>query len=119
MINEEKIKFKVKKAISIKPTHITLIRLEKVSNGMRGGKEQEAIVAELDIFIDDSKNNLVIERTKESGISKRTRGINMLATTDGFDIKEGDYFTHNEVKYRITYPGLIVKDVYNSDLEVI
>jgi hypothetical protein len=119
VINEEKIKAKVKKAIAIKPTHISLMRVEQVSNGMRGTTDKEVKVSELDVFIDDSKHNLITENTKESGSFKRTRGISMLAATENFDIKEGDYFVLNGIKYRVTYPGLIVKDVYNADLEVI
>lgn len=119
MINEERIKAKVKKGIAIKPSHIELKRLEKISNGMRGGSPKEVTVAELDVFIDDSKHSLVLEDTKESGSFKRTRGLSMLAVAEGIEIKEGDYFIANGVKYRVTYPGMIIKDVYNSDLEVI
>ncbi|KEH91680.1 hypothetical protein Z962_p0057 (plasmid) [Clostridium botulinum C/D str. BKT12695] len=119
MINEERIKAKIKKAISIKPTHITLMRKEKVSNGMRGGTEKEIKVAELDIFFDDYKHNLLLDNVKESGAVKRTRGISMLAVAEGLEIKEGDCFTIGNNKYRITYPGMIIKDVYNSDLEMI
>ncbi len=39
--------------------------------------------------------------------------------TEGIEIKEGDHFEANGYKYRVTYPGMIIKDVYNSDLEVI
>lgn len=118
MINEARIKAKVKKAIAIKPTHIILNRLEKASNGMRGGKDIETKVAELDIFLDDSKHNLLLDNVKEAGSVKKTRGISMLAVVEGIDIREGDYFLVNGAKYRVTYPGMFIKDVYNSDLEV-
>lgn len=119
MINEERIKNKVKKAIIIKPTHITLNRLEKVSNGMHGGSNKEVKVAKLDIFLDDSKHNLLLDNVKEAGVVKKTRGISMLVVAEGIEIKEGDYFEVNASKYRVTYPGMIIKDVYNADLEVI
>ncbi|MBU3131592.1 hypothetical protein KPL40_03935 [Clostridium gasigenes] len=119
MINETRIKQQVKKAISIKPIHIKLMRNEKISNGMRGGSEKPALVKELDVFLDDSKHNLISETTKEAGSFKRTKGISMLAVVDDIEIKEGDYFEVKGSKYRVTYPGMIIRDVYNADLEVI
>ncbi|NFC47357.1 hypothetical protein EXN05_08785 [Clostridium botulinum] len=118
-MNEERIKMQAKKSIAKRPTHIILMRKEKASNGMHGGKEEEKEVAELDIFLDDTKHNLILDNVKESGTVKRTRGISMFAVTEGIEIKEGDYFEANGYKYIVTYPGMIIKDVYNSDLEVI
>ncbi|NFC27832.1 hypothetical protein EXM98_04065 [Clostridium botulinum] len=119
MINEERIKAQAKKNIAKRPTHIILLRKEKASNGMHGGRGEEKKVSELDIFLDDTKHNLILDNVKESGTVKRTRGISMFAVTEGIEIKEGDYFEANGYKYRVTYPGMIIKDVYNSDLEVI
>lgn len=119
MINEERIKAKVKKAIAIKPTHITLMRLINKGNGMRGGTPTPDKISELDVFFDDSKHNLLLDNTKESGTVKRTRGIYMIAVAEGFEIKDGDYFEANGAKYKVIYPGLIIKDVYNADLEVV
>ncbi|NFQ84179.1 hypothetical protein FDG04_02375 [Clostridium sporogenes] len=119
MINETRIKAQAKKNIAKRPTHIILMRKEFVSNGMHGGREKEIKVGELDIFLDDSKHNLILDNVKESGTVKRTRGISMFAVTEGIEIKEGDYFKTNGYKYRVTYPGMIIKDVYNADLEVI
>ncbi|MDU5010691.1 hypothetical protein FDF69_07965 [Clostridium sporogenes] len=118
-MNEERRKLQAKKSISKNPTHIILMRNVKASNGMRGGTEKPDKVAELDIFLDDTKHNLILDNVKESGIVKRTRGISMFAVTEGIEIKEGDYFEANGYKYIVTYPGMIIKDVYNSDLEVI
>ncbi|AXG94056.1 hypothetical protein HYH82_06730 [Clostridium botulinum] len=118
-MNEARIKAQAKKNIAKRPTHIILLRKEKASNGMHGGREEEITVGELDIFIDDTKHNLILGNVKESGTVKRTRGISMFAVTEGLKIKEGDYFETNGYKYRVTYPGMIIKDVYNSDLEVI
>ncbi|MBY6871675.1 hypothetical protein HYH37_00415 [Clostridium botulinum] len=120
MINETRIKAQAKRSIAKSPTHITLMRKEFVSNGMHGGREKEITVGELDIFLDDTKHNLILDNVKESGTVKKTRGISMFAVvTEGIEIKEGDYFEVNGYKYRVTYPGMIIKDVYNSDLEVI
>ncbi|BDB02137.1 hypothetical protein [Clostridium botulinum] len=119
MINEARIKAQAKKSISKRPTHIILMRNVKISNGMRGGREKPDKVAKLDIFLDDTKHNLILDNVKEAGIAKRTRGISMFAVTEGIEIKEGDHFEANGYKYRVTYPGMIIKDVYNSDLEVI
>ncbi|AJD32418.1 hypothetical protein FDE98_02455 [Clostridium sporogenes] len=118
-MNEERIKLQAKKSISKNPTHIILMRNIKKSNGMRGGAEKPNKVAKLDIFLDDTKHNLILDNVKESGTVKRTRGISMFAVTEGIEIKEGDYFEANGYKYIVTYPGMIIKDVYNSDLEVI
>ena len=118
MINEEKIKMQAKKNIAKRPTHIILMRKEKVSNGMHGGREEEIKVGEFNIFLDDTKHNLILDNVKESGTVKRTRGISMFAVTEK-EIKEGDYFEANGSKYRVTYSGMIIKDVYNADLEVI
>ncbi|KGO14582.1 hypothetical protein AL714_17890 [Clostridium botulinum] len=119
MININRIKMQAKRSIAQRPTHIILMRKEKVSNGMHGSREKEVKVAELDIFLDDTKHNLLLDNVKESGVVKRTRGISMFAVTEGIEIREGDYFEANGYKYRVTYPGMIIKDVYNSDLEVI
>ncbi|KOR24195.1 hypothetical protein [Clostridium sp. L74] len=119
MINEARIKAQAKKSIAKRPTHIILCRKEFISNGMHGGREEEKKVSELDIFLDDTKHNLILDNVKESGTVKRTRGISMFAVTEGIEIKEGDYFKTNGYKYRVTYPGKIIKDIYNSDLEVI
>ena len=119
MINEARIKAKVIRAIAIKPTHITLMRKELVSNGMRGSTEKEVKLIELDIFFEDSKHNLLLDNIKEGGTVRKTRGISMLAVVEGIEIKEGDYFSIGDSKYRIIYPGLLIKDVYNADLEVI
>ncbi|WP_045517723.1 hypothetical protein [Clostridium sporogenes] len=118
-MNEERIKLQAKKSISKKPTHIILMRNIKKSNGMRGGAEKPNKVAKLDIFLDDTKHNLLLDNIKESGVVKRTRGISMFVVTEGIEIKEGDYFEASGYKYKVTYPGMIIKDVYNSDLEVI
>ncbi|AUN10678.1 hypothetical protein CF055_00115 [Clostridium botulinum] len=119
MINEARIKMQAKRSIAKSPTHITLMRKEFVSNGMHGGREEEKTVGELDIFLDDTKHNLILDSAKESGTVKRTRGISMFAVVEGIEIKEEDYFTIGNNKYRVTYPGMIIKDIYNSDLEVI
>ncbi len=119
MINEARIKAQAKKNIAKRSTHIILMRYVKTSNGMRGSKEKPDKVVELDIFLDDTKHNLILDNVKEAGTAKRTRGISMFAVTEGIEIKEGDYFEANGYKYRVTYPGMIIKDVYNSDLEVI
>ncbi|NFB55901.1 hypothetical protein EXM89_07330 [Clostridium botulinum] len=118
-MNEEKIKLQAKRSISKRPTSIILMRDIKASNGMRGGTEKPDKVAKLDIFLDDTKHNLLLDNVKEAGTVKRTRGISMFAVTEGIEIKEGDYFEANGYKYIVTYPGMIIKDVYNSDLEVI
>ncbi|HCL4447583.1 TPA: hypothetical protein N2D04_002648 [Clostridium botulinum] len=118
-MNEERIKLKAKRSIAKNPTHIILMRNVEISNGMRGGTEKPDKVAKLDIFLDDTKHNLILDNVKEAGTAKRTRGISMFAVTEGIEIKEGDYFEVNGYKYRVTYPGIIIKDVYNSDLEVI
>ncbi|OSA69895.1 hypothetical protein [Clostridium botulinum] len=119
MINETRIKAQAKKNIAKRPTHIILMRKEFVSNGMHGGREKEITVGELDIFLDDTKHNLILDNVKESGTVKRTRGISMFAVVEGIEIKEEDYFTIGNNKYRVTYPGMIIKDIYNSDLEVV
>lgn len=118
-MNEERIKLQAKKSIAKNPTHIILMRNVKASNGMRGGTEKPNKVAELDIFLDDTKHNLLLDNIKESGVVKRTRGISMFVITEGIEIKEGDYFKANGSKYRVVYPGMIIKDIYNSDLEVV
>lgn len=119
MINEDRIKAKVKKAIALKPTHIILMRLISTSNGMRGGTPKPDKIAELDIFLDDTQHNLLLDSVKDGGAVKRTRGISMLVVVDNIEIKEGDFFELSGVKYKVSYPGMIIKDVYNADLEVI
>lgn len=118
-LNEERIISQIKKAIALKPTHITLMRKEKVSNGMRGGQEKPVKVAEFDVLIDDSQRNLVSENVNETGSLKMTRGVNLIAITEGFEIKEDDYFIIDNIEYKVTYPGMIVKGVCNADLEVV
>lgn len=118
-LNEERIKAKVKRAIEIKPTHIVLNRFDKTSNGMRGEKTKEVVIGEFDAFIDDSKHNYIVESIRESGTIKRTRGITMIAVIEAFELFEGDFFLLDGIKYRVTYPGEVVKDVYIADIEAV
>jgi len=119
MINVARIKQKVKRAIALKPTHIILMREVKTGNGMRGSKETPDIVAELDCFINDSKHSVWQPQVAESGTIQRIRALTLLAVCEGFEIKKDDYFIANGLKYKVTYPGMIISDVYNSDLEVV
>ncbi|WP_238884520.1 hypothetical protein [Clostridium sp. YIM B02551] len=124
MINLERVKGQVLKAISIKPTHISLMRNEVDSNGMRGGKKRADLVAKIDVFIDDSNhsnvggNNKITGEGKEAGSIYSVKNISMLIVAEGFEVKVGDYFELNGLRYEVTYPGLIMGNIYESDLEV-
>lgn len=117
-MNSERLKIQFKKAISKKPTTIELKRNEFVSNGMHGGSNKEIIVATTNAFIDDFSHSLA-SNINEAGEVKRIRNVAMVAVADGFKIKKDDFFIIDDRKYVVTYPGEVVQDVYNSDLEVI
>ncbi len=119
MINETRIKEKVKKAIALKPTHIVLMRNKGESNGMRGNKNTSDKVAEFDAFLNDSKHTIWQPQIVESGSVQRIRSLTLLALCEGFEIKKDDYFTANGLNYKISYPGMIFAGLYNADLEVI
>ncbi|CAM3003008.1 hypothetical protein HAHI6034_10890 [Hathewaya histolytica] len=116
-LNEKFIKNKVLQAIKIKPTYIVLMRKEKTSNGMRGGKEKKIKVAELDVFFDDFKRNNLFDTFRDSGHVKKVRSLGIICVTEGFQIKEKDYFSIDSQTYVVTYPGEVVKDVYIADIE--
>ena len=118
-MNVELIQKQVKKAIAIKPTNILLKRIEKVSNGMNGWIETEVEVASLDIFFDDTNRNQLSISIKEPGITQNMRNFKMYAVTENFEIKSEDFFNLNGTKYKVSYPGEVVENVYISDLEMV
>ncbi|MHC1681389.1 MAG: hypothetical protein AB6733_00250 [Clostridiaceae bacterium] len=118
MINEVRIKQRIKKAISLKPSSVTLMRNEKVSNGMRGGKDSPVTVATFDGLLDDSSHNKVYKVTTDAGVYQNIGAIKFITVVEGFEIQTDDYFTLNGVKYRVTYPGMIFPGLYNAELEV-
>ena len=118
MINEARIKLRVKKAIALKPTSIILMRNEKANNGMRGGKDSPITVAIIDGLLDDSSHNEVYKITTDAGVYQNISAIKFITVVEGFEIKTDDYFALNGIKYRVTYPGMIFPGLYNAELEV-
>lgn len=118
MININKIKLAAKKGISLKPTHITLKRYEITSNGMRGGKKEEVIIGEYDVFIDDSKRNMNIN-INDPGNLTTFRSLKMIIVIEDNELLINDFFEVNSIKYRVTYPGELVPGVYEADLSII
>lgn len=119
-LNVERIKQKVKRAITIMPTEITLMRKTNIDDGMGGYIEGNPdTVATFQGFLDDSHKSVWLDIAKDSGTINRTRSIRLLAVCEGFEIKKGDYFEVKGLKYNVTYPGEIIEGVYNADLEVI
>lgn len=115
-MNIEKIKLQVKKGISKKPTTIKLFRTVGEDDGM--SEIAEILLGELEVLFQDSKRSLALN-TNDSGISTKVRSLSILAVIEDFEIKSNDYFKVNEVKYRIIYPGEILKGIYSSDVEMV
>ncbi|EGT3614908.1 hypothetical protein FHH43_01465 [Clostridium perfringens] len=116
MIDVNEIKEAALEGIALKPTHITLERFEKVSNGMNGFKTKKVTVGEFDVFIDDSKRNANFNVGDSGGIMT-VRSLGMLIVIDSLLI--GDFFIFNGNKYEVTYPGELVPGVYNADIKIV
>lgn len=115
-MNIEKIKAQAKKGISMKPTTIKLFRVVDGDDGM--SEPSEIPLGELDVLFKDNTRSLAFN-SSDNGISTRIRSLSILVVADGFEIKSNDYFKIDEVKYKIVYPGEIIKGLYNSDIEVV
>ncbi|HHD2753290.1 TPA: hypothetical protein ACOTG0_002099 [Clostridium perfringens] len=116
MIDVKEIKEAALEGIALKPTHIALERLEKVSNGMNGFKKKKVTVGEFDVLIDDSKRNANFNVGDSGGIMT-VRSLTMLIVIDSLLV--GDYFILNGNRYEVTYPGELVSGVYNSDIKIV
>lgn len=116
MIDVNEIKEAALEGIALKPTHITLERYERVSNGMKGSRKERVTIGEFDVFIDDSKRNINLN-TEEAGLSISTRSLTLLIVIDSLLV--GDFFILNGNKYEVTYPGELVQGVYNADIKIV
>ncbi len=114
--NVGKIKAQAKKGISKKPTAIKLFRVVGGDDGM--SEPNEIPLGELDVLFKDNIRSLTFN-SSDNGISTRIRSLSILAVVDEFEIKSNDYFKIDGVKYKIVYPGEIIKGLYNSDIEVV
>lgn len=121
-INKGRIKAKVDQAISNLPTTITLKRDAKVSDGYDGYTEVPETVAEFDGFLDSSKSRLGVDSITQGdfGTIKTIRKVNLLAVFDEtFEIKIGDYFVVDGIKYRVSYPRNQYDIYWECECEVV
>lgn len=121
MINVERIKKQVQKAIATMPTEINLKRLQKTDDGYGGEIEQEIDVATFSAFMEDKASGMQINvTTGDAGTLKRLRNISFIAVYDNsFTIKAGDYFTIKETKYKVRYPSNQYDIFWQCELEVV
>lgn len=119
-LNVTKIQQQVRRAISLRPTNITLKRNMSISDGMGGYiLGPDTPVATFDIFLDDSKHSTLVDKLSDSGSVRKTRQLTLLAICEDFEILDLDTFEVNGRKYQVTYASQIVDKVFNCDLEVI
>ena len=122
MINIDKIKKAAIKGISLKPTEITLYRsILKPNINLIGSVKEEVEIGTYNVFVDDSKKNISIANggLEEAGEVFKVLNIFMLIVISDNVICKGDYFILDNNKYTVLYPGELVKDVYNADIEMI
>lgn len=119
MINVERIRKQVRKAIDALPTEIRLKRKEKIDDGYGGYIQQEVDVKTFNAFINFDSPSIVISNNDSGNITK-LKSITLLAVYDAtFEIRKDDYFISNGIKYRVKYP-LNPYDIYwECELEVV
>lgn len=105
-MNAEKIKLSMIRAIAASPTNVEIKRIPKVSDGMNGFKNgSEITVVEIDAFLDESKAKLnTLNSIDDSGVTRKIEGIELLVPYGNYELKIGDYFSHNNTKYTIRLP---------------
>jgi hypothetical protein len=115
-----KLRKQVAGAISKQPTTITLYRVNKVDDGLKGYKTSEPyVVANLDILLNEASSHINNKVYSEGGTTQPIVNVSFMAVIDeAYDIKAGDYFMYNGRKYLISYP-LSMFDIYwNCTVEV-
>lgn len=127
MFNKEKIKKHIIKAIAIMPTTVILKRTPNVSDGMNGTvKGTEFTVATFDGLLDDGgakRSTGNTQSASDGGNTENISGITVMCPSvdkDGvtYKILFGDYFTVNEVLYKVIQPNLIYGIYWLCTLEV-
>ena len=119
MINVERIRKQVQKAINALPTEINLKRISEIPDGYGGYTKGEIDVKTFNAFINFDSPSIVVSNNDAGDITK-LKSITLLAVYDPtFEIQKDDYFTSKGTKYRVRYP-LNPYDIYwECELEVI
>jgi hypothetical protein len=103
LINIERIKNQVQRAIDTLPVQINLKRLHVIDDGYGGKITSEINVATFNGFLEDNALNPAIT-INDAGTIQTMRNINLTAViNEGYTIETGDYFTVNGTKYIVQY----------------
>ena len=121
MINVERIRQQVQKAIDALPSEIDLKRISKVDDGYGGDIESETDVKIFNAFIDFASNKpQIFINTNDSGTITSVKNITLLAAYDlTFIIDKDDYFTYKGIKYNVRYPINQFDIYWECELEVV
>lgn len=110
-MNIVSIRQKVERAISKAPLTITLMRAYKVDDGCGGyftpENKPEVEVATIQGILDNSQSGVsgVASTTAPGGIVTYSKSPKFITIwKEGLEIKKGDYFTLDGIKYTITNP---------------
>ena len=123
-MNVNSIKQKIAKAISKAPTVINLYRHEKISDGMGGYtvSEEPTLVTTQNGLLDNSKNGFILPVLIDSGTIRRQKTNTLILVYDSsFTVLKDDFFTVNEIKYKVNNADNILNlnICWDCDLEVI
>lgn len=121
MINVERLRQQVQKAINALPAEINLKRLMEIDDGYGGSTKDEVEVKTFNAFIDFASNKPSITiNTSESGSITSVKNIILLAAYDTtFSIQKDDYFSYKGTNYKIRYPINQFDIYWECELEVI
>lgn len=129
MFNKNKIKEHIIKAIKIMPTSVVLKRIILIPDGMNGFVNEgykPTTVAEFDGLLDDgsatrtSGNNQTVT---DGGNKETITKITIMCPSEDiegkpFNILNGDFFTVNDVTYKVVQPNFVYQIYWLCTLEV-
>lgn len=126
MINKEKIKASIKKAIKIMPTEAIFKRIPMISDGMNGFKKgNEIIIATVDGLLDDGSATRSTQASESDGGNVESiTHISLLCPSEDklsgvtFKLMHDDYFEVNGTIYKILQPNLVYGIYWMITLEV-
>ena len=119
MINVERLRRQVKKAIDAVPIEIVLKRLEEVDDGYGGNKTSEVDVKTLNVMISFNKSSANIS-INDAGENLMLRNMELMSAYDPtYEIKQGDYFDYQGFRYKVTFPINNFNAFWKCSIEVV
>lgn len=120
MLNKKSIIAQVVSAIKVYPSNLEIMRENRVSDGFEGYIVDGAkLVASVTGFIDTSGLSFSIAKGDGGTVVKKEKIQLILPYSEGYELKQGDYFTHKGITYRVKNPNMQFEICYLAEIEVI